>query len=107
MIVRQNKATDSSKEKKFLACKEKLKNKFELLFLTKYKCEVNRRRENVKECVLNLTEESIPEHHKSLLNLGPKFAITPNKIPYMDIITTTEVTALKLEKGNRLAEAEK
>ena len=39
----------------------------------------------------------MPESHKDLLSLGPKFVPAPKKIPHMDIITTTEAAALKLE----------
>lgn len=102
-------ATESSREKKFIACKNKLKDKFTLLYSSKYQTsDISRAKEKlVKDCILNLTGEEIPKHHKELLNLGPKFAVTPNKIPYMDIITTTEVHALKLEYNNQLAAAEK
>ena len=61
----------------------------------------------MKNCVLNLAEDEIPKKHNELLNLGPMFAVTPNKIPYMDIITTTEEHALKLEYDNQLAAAER
>ena len=103
------KVTESSREKKFLACKNKLKNKFELLYYSKYKIKIESRRQQqlVKNCVLNLAEDEIPKKHNELLNLGPMFAVTPNKIPYMDIITTTEEHALKLEYDNQLAAAER
>ena len=101
--------TESSREKKFIKTKDKLKNKFELLYASKYKTTSNKvaKEEHlVKNCVLNLADSEIPQNHLDLLNLGPNFAVTPRNIPYMDIITTTEIEALKLEKKNQLASAE-
>ena len=91
--------TESSREKKFIKTKDKLKNKFELLYASKYKTTSNKvaKEEHlVKNCVLNLADSEIPQNHLDLLNLGPNFAVTPRNIPYMDIITTTEIEALKL-----------
>ena len=51
----------------------------------------------VKDCVLNLVDDEIPDDVRKVLNLGPKFAVTPTKIPYMEIATIVEVNALKLE----------
>ena len=51
----------------------------------------------IKTTTLNLCDDAIPEHHRELLDLGPKFVpIRPN-IPYMDIISKTESTALKIK----------
>ena len=49
---------------------------------------------------------NIPENQRKILNLGPKFAVTPKSIPYMKIVTTTEIEALKLEKKGESAKAE-
>ena len=102
--------TESSREKKFLETKNKLKNKFELLYSSKYKKEFTSNgrntNETIKDCVLNLADSVIPKNQKELLNLGPKFAIASKNIPYMDIITTTEVEALSLEKQDQFAKAE-
>ena len=59
----------------------------------------------VKNCVLDLVGD-IPENQRKILNLGPKFAVTPKSIPYMEIVTTTEIEALKLEKKGESAKAE-
>ena len=50
----------------------------------------------VKPITLNLCDDDIPQHHKELLELGPKFVPINSRIPYMDIITKTEATALKI-----------
>ena len=36
-------------------------------------------------------------YQKELLDLGPRFVPVHNRIPYMDIISKTESTALKLK----------
>ena len=98
----------SSREKKFIEVKTKLRNKFELLYGAKYKRQFRKKEVNqtaVKDCVLDLAG-NVPDDQLAILNLGPKFAVTPKNIPYMDIITTTEVEALKLEKKEEHAKAE-
>ena len=49
---------------------------------------------------------NIPENQRKILSLGPKFAVTPKSIPYMEIVTTTEIEALKLEKKGETAKAQ-
>ena len=99
--------TESSREKKFLETREKLKNKFELLYFAKYKSNFSKENDQsvLKNCVLDLAGD-VTEEQLQILNLGPKFAVTPKEIPYMDIITTTEVEALNLEKNEQHAQAE-
>ena len=60
----------------------------------------------VKDCILNLSKTEIPPLHKDLLNLGPQFVVNEKKIPYMDIIATTERVALQLETDNKHIDAE-
>ena len=89
--------------------RDKLKLKFDLLYISKYKTAVkdsDNMQQLVKNCVLNLVDIEIPRNQQDLLNLGPKFAVTPRNIPYMDIITTTEVEALSLERKKQFAAAE-
>ena len=50
----------------------------------------------IKPTTLNLCADEIPQHHKELLDLGPKFVPVQARIPYMDIISKAESTALKL-----------
>ena len=100
--------TEATREKVFTSTKTKLKNKFELLFQERFKRPFIRNETGqtiVKDCVLNLHAGDIPTNQKELLNLGPKFAVTPRSIPYMDIITTTEIEALRLEGKNEPAKA--
>ena len=56
--------------------------------------------------ILNLVPDDIPESHRELLSLGPKFVPHTKKIPYMDIISVTESSALKLEYGKKVCQAQ-
>ena len=47
-----------------------------------------------------------PENQRKILNLSTKFALTPKSIPYMEIVTTTKIEALNLEKKGELAKDE-
>ena len=49
----------------------------------------------IKPVTMNLCNDPMPPRHKDLLDLGPKFVPTSNIIPYKDIVTVTEATALK------------
>ena len=98
-------AVNKSKEQSFLESKQKLKNKFELLYKSQ-KPNVIKQNQIVKNAVLNLVNDEIPKHHEDLLNLGPKFVPTSNRIPYMEIITKTEKKALELERSNEHVKAE-
>ena len=97
-----SRVTESCREKKFVHEKRKLKRKFELLYAekeAKVKSSVTpQERCYMKDCVLNLVGDNLPEDEKEILNLGPKFAITSTHRPYMEIIATTEKKALSLEK---------
>ena len=53
----------------------------------------------IKSAVLNLSNELLKPHVTELLDLGPKFVPTPQTIPYMDIITSTELIATNLDKA--------
>ena len=56
----------------------------------------------IKEGVVNVTGEELDENKIELLNLNHKFAPTENrKTPCMDIIQTTEVCALDLEREKK------
>ena len=60
----------------------------------------------MKPAVLNLTGKTIDKNVTSLLNLGPNFVPIPKSIPYMEIITTIESQALKLEFNKKDTSAE-
>ena len=88
--------TDESERTAFYRWKNRLKLKFEKLFSE------NKTKQRVSTCTvkpvtLNLCNQPIPEHHRDLLNLGPKFVPIKPRIPYMDIISKTESTALKIK----------
>ena len=88
--------------------KLELKDKFEKICYSKYKKTFNKHELDIKttkDCVLDLAD-NISERELKVLNLGPKFAVTPKTIPYMDIITTTEVEALNLERKGQHSKAE-
>ena len=72
--------TLSSREKKFNEIKTKFKNKFEILYMNKYKKHFTTTFQQnstvIKNCVLDLAG-NIPEKQLATLNLGPKFAVTP------------------------------
>ena len=55
----------------------------------------------MKPVVINLSTDELTKNQESLLNLGPKFVPVPNKIPVMDIITTTEFQARNLDYNNK------
>ena len=61
----------------------------------------NNKRAIMKPAVLNLTGKTIDKNVTSLLDIGPNFVLTPKSIPYMEIITTIESQALKLESGKK------
>jgi len=94
--------TDKAKERTFKKTKDKLVNKFHLLLQNNSK-----KHTLVKDAILNLAGNDIPNHHKNILNLGPKFVPTIRNIPYMEIITTTEQKALELERNEKQYEAER
>ena len=60
----------------------------------------------MKPAVLNLTGKAVDKNVTSLLNLGLNFVQTPKSIPHMEIITTTESQALKLESSKKDRSAE-
>ena len=77
-----------------LEIQELNKQKWSLHEFTKWNNSVD-----VKGSILNLPDEELDENKIKLLNLGPKFVPTENrKRPYMDIIQTTEICALDLER---------
>ena len=55
---------------------------------------------------MNLRNQEILQHHLELLNLGPKFAASSKKPPFMDIVNAREICALSLEKENQIQNAE-
>ena len=53
---------------------------------------------------MNLTGEELDENKIKLLNLGPKFVPTENKKrQYIDIIQTTEICLLDLDREGKFS----
>ena len=102
--------TDNTKEKHVIKKKEHL--------ISKYKSVINKMdhsmdlqnetaRSIVKQGIVNLTGEELDENKAKLFNLGPKSVPTENrKRTYMDIIKTTEICALDLEREGKFSIAE-
>ena len=61
----------------------------------------NKTTNHVKNPVINLASPELPKNHENLLYLGPNFVPTSKRIPFMDIISTSECSALKLEYSNK------
>ena len=89
-------AINKAKENTFSIWKTRMKVKFEKLSNKIVKRNVISKN-RVKPVTLNLCDDEIPNHHKELLDMGPKFVPVQKRIPYMDIITATETTALKMK----------
>jgi predicted GIY-YIG superfamily endonuclease len=93
--------TEKSREKMFVISKNRLIKKFKILQNINPK-EKPKTPSFLKDVVLNLCETEIPENHRNLLELGPKFVPTIKNVPYLDIISITESSALKLEYSNKI-----
>ncbi|XP_065668102.1 uncharacterized protein LOC136088337 [Hydra vulgaris] len=61
----------------------------------------------VKSGILNLSQTRLDTSTINLLNLGPNFAPSFKKLPYMEILTPIESFALHLEKKSKKSDAEK
>ena len=97
--------TEKAREGMFKRSKDRLMKKFQNLRDMQNK-NVGSQQKRTKAPLLNLVGDEIPKHHEELLNLGPKFVPTEERIPFMDVISTTESSALKLEYGKKTAEAQ-
>lgn len=100
--------TDKTKDKHYIKKKDHLVSKYNNL-TGNSNSENNTEKVNkiIKNCVINLTEQNLDKYKMKVLNLGPKFVPSYNKNrPYMDIIETTEICALDLEKEGNFQKAE-
>ncbi|XP_065642453.1 uncharacterized protein LOC136074080 [Hydra vulgaris] len=61
----------------------------------------------VKSGILNLSQTRLDTSTINLLNLGPNFAPSFKKLPYMEILTPIESFALHLEKKSKKSDAVK
>lgn len=101
--------TEKSREEMFKRSKRILIKKFEILGRKRNpnnQCTEEETHSLVKDPVLNLDTSDTPQAQKELLKLGPKFVPTTTKIPYMDLVTTTEASALRLEFEKKDKEAQ-
>jgi hypothetical protein len=99
--------TESARERMFIRKREQMKQKFKLLMKERNESQfryIKQRR--LKDVVLDLGPEKMPSHHEELLSLGPQFVPAPKQIPFMDIICVAEASALKLQYGQKVKEAE-
>ena len=100
--------TDTSKDTEYQKSKRHLKEKFQQLKNENQKHSqivLKNTRKNTR-AVLNLTGKTVDKNVTSLLNLGPNFVPTPKSIPHMEIITSIESQALKLESSKKDRSAE-
>ncbi|XP_065658795.1 uncharacterized protein LOC136083326 [Hydra vulgaris] len=90
--------TEKSQEKMFVKSKYRLIKKFNILknINSKEKAETP---SFLKDVVLNLCKTEIPENHRNLLKLGPKFVPTIQNIPYLDIILREALKQIKEDKN--------
>ena len=102
--------TANNKEKHFVKKKEHLISKYNSLINTSdhsMNLSIKTTQSIVKEGIVSLTEEELDENKIKLSNLGPKFVTKENrKRPYMDIIQTTEICALDLEREGKFCVSE-
>nr|XP_047127809.1 uncharacterized protein LOC124808648 [Hydra vulgaris] len=106
--IKLEQVTTKSRESMFIKSKERLIKKFNIL-QRKHANEkdIARKTKKFKKgAVLNLFDTDISISHNDFLNLGPNFVPSLKSIPYMDIITTTESSALKLEYNNKVENAQ-
>ena len=100
------KITEKTRESTYVKASKRLKRKFEILSGFK-NTEITKNSEKVvKTAVLNLTQREIPANQMKLLNLGPKFVPSIKRAPIIEIVTSTEIAALKLEKDANNVDAE-
>ena len=97
--------TSFDRENEFIKSKARLRKKFEQL--SGKPTQVNTNKNTVKSAILNLTQRDIPNNQIDLLNLGPKFVPAYEKVPIMDIITSTEIAANELEQKDLRVNAER
>ncbi len=100
-------ASEKAREAMFVRSKERLINKFDILRGPQNsQAPATSTVKYIKDPILNLVDDEVPDNHKDLLNLGPKFVPNMKKIPFMDIVTTTEASALKLEFEEKVCQAQ-
>ena len=92
--------------KRYRLIKDKLKDKFEKLFAEKFPPTTRTRPSTLRDPILQLQTQPLTPEEVDVLNLGPKFVLTPKKIPTMDIVHEVERAAFSLELAGNRAGAE-
>ena len=95
-----NKTYEASFEKH----KERLKKKFEKL--CPKTTHQPTRPSVIRNPVLQNQKDPVPPEVIDLLSLGPKFALTPNEVPNMEIIEGVEKSCLAIERKGKKREAD-
>ncbi len=99
--------SEKAREAMFVRSKQRLINKFDILRGPRNsQAPATSTVKYVKDPILNLVDDEVPDNHKDLLSLGPKFVPNMKKIPFMDIVATTEASALKLEFEKKVCQAQ-
>ena len=86
--------TEKSREQRHVKEKNRLKDKFNHLSGTDIPTYTTSN--IVKTSTLVLSKDVIPDEHKELLNLGPNFVPAFNRAPIMDIVTSVEAIASRM-----------
>ena len=86
--------TETSRERRYVKEKSRLQDKFNQLSGTDIPTFTSSN--IVKSSTLVLTKDTIPDDHKELLNLGPNFVPSLNRAPIMDIVTSVEAVASRM-----------
>ena len=98
--------TENSNEKEFTRKTIHLINQFKKLKNSSKKEDKQKTTSYIIKAIINLTVTELAEEQKSLLNLAPNFVVATKKIPFMDIISTTEICANDLENSSNETDAE-
>ncbi|XP_065681544.1 uncharacterized protein LOC136095194 [Hydra vulgaris] len=115
-MLKIERITDKSREIKYEQTKQLLIRKFNFLFSSKKNDSLKKFNSLniisipptnlIKNPIINFSNISISREQKNLLILGPQFIPTQNKVPFIDIITSTEECALNIEKNVNVERAE-
>ena len=98
--------TEKLKETKFTKKKNNPINKFEKLKNSSEKKDKQKATSYIKQVVINLTDTELTEEQRSLLNLRSSFVPATKKIPFLDIISATEICANDLENSSNKTDVE-
>ena len=97
------------KEKEFQKCRLRQKKKFDFLMKEKLRYDkVHEEREKLcsSQCVVNLSSSTLTQSEMEVLGKGLNFAVAPERVPLVEIITGVEAIAgrLSTEEAEELRE---